>query len=226
MLVREYMTPNPVTIRPESDFLAAVAILKAARFHSLPVVTAGGELVGIVTDKDLAAASPPSVDELQPRKPDYFGVHLTVGQVMNPDYVAIEPAVPLEDAASVMLDKRVDRLLILEDGALVGIITYTDIFRQLVAILGGGGSAIRLTVEVLNTPGQLANLTSVIASLGGNITSVATAGASEERLALTLRSEGVDWPTLRRALEEKCQATVLHVCGPGNLCLGGASEPD
>ncbi|MCK4832533.1 MAG: CBS domain-containing protein, partial [Anaerolineales bacterium] len=36
------MTPNPVTIRPGSDFLAAVAILKAARFHSLPVVTADG----------------------------------------------------------------------------------------------------------------------------------------------------------------------------------------
>ena len=40
MLVRDYMTPNPVTIRPESDFLAAIAILKADRFRSLPVVTA------------------------------------------------------------------------------------------------------------------------------------------------------------------------------------------
>ena len=59
MLVRDYMTPNPVTVRPESDFLAAVAIVKAGRFHSLPVVTVDGKLVGIVTDTDLAAASPP-----------------------------------------------------------------------------------------------------------------------------------------------------------------------
>ena len=136
MLVKMFMTENPVTIRPESDFLAAVAILKAGGFHSMPVVTAEGELVGIVTDKDLAAASPPSVDSLQPRKPDYFGVHLTVAQVMSPSFLTVEPDIPLEEAALVMLNARVDRLMVVRDEQLVGIITYTDIFRQLVIILG------------------------------------------------------------------------------------------
>lgn len=214
MLVRSYMTENPVTIRPESDFLAAVAILKAARFRSLPVVTAGGELVGILTDKDVAAASPPSIDILEPRRPDYYGVHLRVEQVMNPDYVSIGPDVPLEEAALVMLERRVDRLLIVEDGRLVGIITSTDIFRQLVTILGGGSSAIRLTVEVANVPGQLAQLAGAIASVGGNIVSVATAGKTEERVALTLRIENADWQALQEALRQRCQATLVHVCGP------------
>ncbi len=214
MLVRSYMTRNPVTIRPESDFLAAVAILNAGRFRSLPVVTAGGELVGILTDKDVAAASPPSIDILEPRRPDYYGVHLRVEQVMNPDYVSIGPDVPLEEAALVMLQKRVDRLLILEDGRLTGIITSTDIFRQLVAILGGGSSAIRLTVEVENVPGRLAQLAGAIASVGGNIVSAATAGKTEECVALTLRIEKVDWETLDQALAQKCRARVIHVCGP------------
>ncbi len=224
MLVREHMTPNPVTIRPGSDFLAAVAILKAARFHSLPVVTADGELVGIVTDKDVAAASPPAVDLLQPRKPDFYGVHLTVQQVMNPDVVVIGPNVPLEDAAWTMLEERVDRLLIVEDDSLLGIITGTDIFRQLVSILGGGSSAIRMTVEVVNAPGQLAKLAGAIAAVGGNIVSVATARASKDLLTLTLRVEEADWPTLERALEEGCQARVLHVCGPDDLCLDRTGE--
>jgi len=224
MLIREYMTPKPVTVRPESDFLAAVAILKAARFHSLPVVTAGGELVGIVTDKDLAAASPPSVDELQPRKPDYFGVHLTVGQVMNPDFVAIESDVPLEEAALLMLQKRVDRLLIVQGSALIGIITYTDVFRQLVAILGGGSSAIRLTVEVKHAPGQLAMLASAIAAVGGNIASVATARATQGRLMLTMRIEQVGWPTLQQTLADLSAVKIIHVCGKTEGCAGDAGD--
>ncbi len=218
------MTSNPVTIRPGSDFLAAVAILKAAHFHSLPVVTENGKLVGIVTDKDLAAASPPAVEILEPRTPDFYGVHLTVQQVMNPHVVVIRPDVPLEDAAWTMLEERVDRLLIVEDGALVGIITGTDIFRQLVSILGGGSSAIRMTVEVVNAPGQLAKLAGAIAAVGGNIVSLATAGASKDLLTLTLRVEQVDWHVLERALEERCQARVLHVCGPDDSCLDPRSK--
>jgi acetoin utilization protein AcuB len=214
MLVRNYMTSNPVTIRPESDFLAAIAILKAARFRSLPVVTGDGQLVGIVTDKDLAAASPPAVDELQPRKPNYFGVHLRVEQVMDPDYTTVRPDVPLEEAALLMLKRHVDRLLVVENGKLVGIITSSDIFRQLVTILGGGSSSIRITVQVVNRPGQLANLAGAIARVGGNIVSVATANADRaDRWAITLRVEGIDWPTLQQALAE-CEGTeLLHVCG-------------
>jgi acetoin utilization protein AcuB len=219
MLVRNYMTPNPVTIRPKSDFLAAIAILKAARFRSLPVVTGEGELVGIVTEKDLAAASPPAVDELQPRKPNYFGVHLRVEQVMDPDYTTVGPDEPLEEAALLMLKSHVDRLLVVENGKLVGIITSSDIFRQLVTILGGGSDSIRITVEVDNKPGQLASLTGAIARAGGNIVSVATANVDRpDRWGLTLRVEDIDWPTLQEALAE-CKGTrLLHVCGHEEGC--------
>jgi acetoin utilization protein AcuB len=213
------MTPNPVTIRPESDFLAAIAILKAARFRSLPVVTGDGELVGIVTEKDLAAASPPAVDELQPRKPNYFGVHLRVEQVMDADFSVVNPDVPLEEAALLMLKRHVDRLLVVEHGVLVGIITSSDIFRQLVTILGGGSESIRITVEVDNKPGQLAMLTGAIADVGGNIVSVATANVDRpDRWALTLRVAAIDWATLQRALATCKGTTLLHVCGDEEGC--------
>lgn len=219
MLVRDYMTHKPVTIRPESDFLAAIAILKAARFRSLPVVTADGKLVGIVTDKDLAAASPPAVDELQPRKPDYFGVHLRVEQVMDPEFSTVCPDVPLEEAALLMLKRRVDRLLVVEQGTLVGIITSSDIFRQLVTILGGGSSSIRITIEVDNKPGQLAMLTGAIARAGGNIVSVATANVDQpDRFALTLRVENIEWAALQKALDESEGTHLLHVCGHEGGC--------
>ena len=128
---------------------------------------------------------------------------------MNPEFVTIEPDVPLEEAALLMLKKRLDRLLIVEDGALAGIITYTDIFRQLVTILGGGGKAIRLTLEMVDRPGSLASIAGMIASLGGNITSVATAG----KTVITIRVDGVGWETLRQALDEEDEVQVRHVCG-------------
>jgi acetoin utilization protein AcuB len=219
MLVRSYMTPNPVTIRPESDFLAAIAILKAARFRSLPVVTDEGKLVGIVTDKDVAAASPPAVDELQPRKPNYFGVHLRVEQIMDPEFSSVGPDVPLEEAALLMLKRHVDRLLVVEHDALIGIITSSDIFRQLVTILGGGSSSIRITVEVDNKPGQLAMLAGAIARANGNIVSVARANVDRpDRWALTLRVENIEWDRLEAALAECRGALLLHACGNEESC--------
>lgn len=218
MLVGNYMTPKPVTIRPESDFLAAIAIIKAGRFRSLPVVNEQGEPVGIVTDKDLAVASPAVIDQIRTREPDYYGVHLRVEQVMNPDFVSVPPVVPLEEAALVMLKKRVDRLLIVEQGKLVGIITSSDIFRSLVTILGGGSSALRLTIEIDNTPGQLAKLAGDVASLGGNIISIATAHSTQERWAMVLRIEKVDWKQLKTLLDIRPEYKILHVCGENGTC--------
>ena len=43
---------------------------------------------------------------------------------------------------------------------------------------------------------------------------IATAGKSKDRVALTLRIEQIDWPTLQKALAEKCEDEIIHVCGP------------
>ena len=53
MLVRDCMTRNPITVRPHSDPLAAIALLKSARVRRLPVVDEEGRVVGMVTQTDL-----------------------------------------------------------------------------------------------------------------------------------------------------------------------------
>jgi len=52
MLIREWMTPDPVTISPDTPVLDAIKLLKEKGFRRLPIVE-DGKLVGIVTDKDL-----------------------------------------------------------------------------------------------------------------------------------------------------------------------------
>ncbi len=205
MLVRECMTQNPVTVRPESDPMAANMILKYRGFRHLPVLDSDGKLVGIVDRADLeqflAKAGPPSVLKRQHR----------VEQVMTREVVTVTPDCPIEEAASEMVKHKIGSLPVVEEGVLVGIITETDIFKQFAAALGGGTNSLRLTVRLANVPGQFAQLASRIAQVNGNIISVVTYPAeSTERINITLRIEGVDRETVLRAISNMPELDVLH----------------
>ena len=205
MFVQEFMTRDPITVRPESDPLAAIALLKACGFRHLPVVAAGGALVGIVDRTDLesfvALAGSPGVAKRQHR----------VEQAMTREVISVPPDCPLEEAASLMVQHRIGSLPVVEAGRLVGIITETDIFRQLAAVLGGGSDSLRLTVQVPDVPGQLAELAGRIAGVGGNIPSVVAYPAAERgRINITLRVEGASRETVLAAISPLRGLEVLH----------------
>jgi acetoin utilization protein AcuB len=208
MFVRDYMTHDPVTVRPESDPLAAVALLKCGGFRRLPVVDAEGNLVGVVTRNDLeiflSKAESPGVLKRQHR----------VDQVMSQEVVAVSPDCPLEEAASLMVKHKIGSLPVMEDEQVVGIITETDIFRQFAAVLGGGADSLRLTVQVPDVPGQLAELAGRIAQVSGNISSVVAYSADQhERINITLRVERVNRGTVLDAVSGQAGLEVLHVWG-------------
>jgi acetoin utilization protein AcuB len=206
MFVRDYMTRHPVTVQPESDPLAAVALLKCGGFRRLPVVDAEDRLVGVVTRNDLelflTKAGSPGVIKRQHR----------VGQVMTREVVTVPPDCPLEEAASLMVKHKIGSLPVMEEGQVVGIITETDIFRQFAAVLGGGTDSLRLTVQVPHVPGQLAKLADRVAQVGGNISSVVAHDADEpEQINVTLRVEGADRQAVLEAISGESRFEVLHV---------------
>jgi acetoin utilization protein AcuB len=201
MFVRDCMTRDPVTVRPESDPLAAVALLKCGDFRRLPVVDKDGRLVGIV-EIFLSHAESPGVMKRQHR----------VDQVMIRNVTTVSPDCPLEEAARLMVEHKIGSLPVEEDGRVVGIITETDIFRQLAAVLGGGTGSLRLTVQVPDVPGQLAELASRIAQVSGNISSVVAYKADRpERINITLRVEGADKKTVLETVSSQFRLKVIHV---------------
>ena len=205
MLVQDCMTRNPITIRPESDPVAAIGLLKAGGFRHLPVLDPDGRLVGIVDGADLetflSKAGSPGVMKRNHR----------VEQVMARDVVSVAPTCPLEEAASLMVQHKIDSLPVVEDGRLVGIITEIDIFKWFAAILGGGTSSLRLTVQLDDKPGQLAELAGRIANVNGNITSVVAFSADKpRRMNFTLRVEGVERERLLEAVSGVDELEVLH----------------
>lgn len=199
------MTPKPITLRPESDPLAGLMLIKSGRFRHLPVVDNDGNLVGIVARDDLevflSQAGSPGIQKRQYR----------VDQVMTREVVTVYPDCPLEEAARLMVENKIGSLPVLEEERLVGIVTETDIFRQFATILGGGSDSIRLTVQVDDTPGQLAELAGRIAQIGGNISSVVAYPAEQAgRINITLRIEQVAREMVLEAIEDMPRLEVLH----------------
>ncbi len=146
--VADIMTPDPLTVRPETPIQEAIRLLADNRISGLPVVTSAGELVGILSEGDLmwqATGAPlpayimllDSIIYLKNPARYTEEIHKALGQtvqeVMSHDKVAtIHPTASIREAAQLMHHKKVTRLPVLgDDGSLVGILTQGDIVRSL-----------------------------------------------------------------------------------------------
>lgn len=212
MLVKDRMTPNPVTITPGASYSEAFHILRENKFRHLPVVDEKRKLIGIVTETDLMHASPSSATSLSIYEMNYLLSKLQVREVMSSPPVTVPEDAPLEEAARVMVENRIGCLLVMCDDELVGVITETDIFRAFVEVLGGEEASLRVTLRVPDVRGELARLAGMIAGLGGNICSVARFRSEDpEYCYITFRLEGVEEGDLLSTLEAAGEK-VVHVC--------------
>ena len=125
MLVRERMTAPVVTVPRDTDYQQALQIMQEKRLRRLPVVDRERRLVGIVAERDLLLAAT-----------RYPRAGVDVGEFMATDIVSATPDMDIGAAARLMLEHRVGGLPVLEGGALVGIITESDIFRRFVEMQG------------------------------------------------------------------------------------------
>ncbi|HEY43128.1 MAG TPA: CBS domain-containing protein [Anaerolineae bacterium] len=212
MLVKDRMTPNPITIKPDTSFTEAFRILRENKIRHLPVMDKKGTLLGIVAQTDLLHASPSSATSLSIFEINYLLANLHISEVMSRPPITVPEDAPLEEAARLMVQKKIGCLPVLRNGNLVGMITETDIFKVFVEVLGGEDASLRVTVRVPDVRGELARVAGVIAKLGGNICSVARfRGEDPEHCFITFRLEGVDEETLVPTLTTEVEE-VVHVC--------------
>jgi acetoin utilization protein AcuB len=192
MLVKDWMSPAPLTVSPETPVLEALRLLKERGFRRLPVVE-GAKLIGIVTDKDLKDAMPSKATTLSVWEMSYLLAKLTVREVMATEVLTVNSLETLEDAALRMQERKLGGMPVLDNaGALVGILTITDVLGALVRVLGLKEGGVRVTLEVPDQPGALG--VAVEAIKPSNILSVATAGLrdGQRRFVLRVNGEGLD----------------------------------
>lgn len=174
MLVRERMSRHPVTITTETTITEALKVMRQNDVRRLPVLDAAGQMVGIVSEKDLLYASPSSATSLSIYEMHYMLSNLKVTELMTADVVSVTPDTPLEEAARIMVDHKLGGLPVMEGGRLVGIITETDIFTVFLEMFGARDKGLRLTLDIPERKGEMARITTAIAELGGNILALGT----------------------------------------------------
>jgi acetoin utilization protein AcuB len=188
MLVRDWMTHDPQTVSATTPVMEAMQRLREGGFRRLPVLQEG-RLVGIVTDRDLKEATPSKATTLSIYELNYLLSKLLVKDVMVASVITVSPEDPIERAALLMEEHRVSGLPVVDRGALVGILTITDLLRAFVAFLGLREGGVRITLDLPDEPGALARVAE--AGPPSNIIAVVTAGVVEgERRRLVLRVVG------------------------------------
>jgi CBS domain-containing protein len=142
-LVREIMTTPVITVGPDLSVKDLAALFRDKRFGGAPVVE-NGKLVGIVTEGDLMAL------DADVQFPHYFELFdsiiylgsqkkfkeqlqkaaaATVRELMTHDVQTVTPDDPARKAATLMSRHRFDRVPVVQDGAVVGLVTRHDIIK-------------------------------------------------------------------------------------------------
>jgi CBS domain-containing protein len=120
MIVREALVADPPVLQADAPVEAAAALL--ARPHVESVLVADGErLVGVITKEAIVAAVANSRDLRS----------LTVGDVADQDVPTVSPETTLGDALLLMAEQNLERLPVVEDGRLLGILPREPVVRRL-----------------------------------------------------------------------------------------------
>lgn len=139
MYISRYMIREPLTATPDMSLPEARRLLNENHFRHLPVVDGQGQLVGMITDRDLRSAYPSSVLSENERLQAYERVEkTTVLDIMSTECVGLTPESTLDDALLLFDREGVGALPVLEDGRLVGIFSSRDLLTAYKELFGVG----------------------------------------------------------------------------------------
>jgi len=182
MRVRERMTPHPITTTVDTPVIEATQLIEDNHFRRLAVMDDKGNLVGIITDRDLQKALPSSATSLSAHEINYILMKTKVGDIMpKKKLITIDADELLEEAALLMRNHKIGAIPVTSNGKLVGIITETNIFDAFIDIMGLREPGYRLTVRMDGNPkGMLGKVATIISQEDGNISHVATQVAKDQ----------------------------------------------
>jgi acetoin utilization protein AcuB len=134
MVIKDWMTPNPVTVHPDTGVKTAFRLMKKGGFKQLPVVEEG-KLVGIITDRDLRR--PDLADEIQSWEQLYkLDDTFNVRGVMTTDVITVREDDTMESACLILRKKKFNALPVVSNaGELVGILTVHDVLDAFIDFL-------------------------------------------------------------------------------------------
>ena len=126
--VRDIMTTEVTTLGRNDSLQLIKDIMTLGRVRHFPVLD-DGKVVGVVSQRDLYKASLGSVMKYGEKAQRAFLEGLAVKEVMSDPVITIAPHASVQEAARVMMEKKIGCLPVLEGAQLVGIVTETDMLK-------------------------------------------------------------------------------------------------
>ena len=135
LTVRELMSERPRTVGPDVPLRSAVLEMLRAGVGGLPVVDEANRVIGMLSERELlrdllSHYLPRAGGANAPQPP--AAARRTVRDIMTRQVLCVAPEQPLAEVASLMLNKDVERVPVVQDDRLVGFLTRGDIVRKLI----------------------------------------------------------------------------------------------
>ena len=171
MRVGKVMIRDPITVPPEVTVLEAIKIMQELNIRHLPVVQEE-QFAGWLSARDLYGVMLAAMLE-----------EITVGEIMNPDPISVNPDTGLEEAAHLMRQHKIGGMPVLKGRKLVGVLTVIDLLSAFLFLLESLQSSSRLDLA-LHDDAAYEEACRLIEAAGGKIINVGMGAphAGEERV--------------------------------------------
>lgn len=129
MTLEKSMSSKVVTIQESDTLMHAIRMIKENKIKHLPVVNSAGDLIGLVSDRDLRKASASDATSLEIHELMYLLDKVKLNSIMVRNPITADKNTSAKQAALLMVEKGIGCLPIMEGKQLIGIVTRSDLLR-------------------------------------------------------------------------------------------------
>lgn len=203
MFVINRMTKNPMTVTADTKVDEVAHLMKKHNFRRLPVVD-DGKLVGFLSDSDLMRVAPSFATTLSRYEINSLLAKICVRDIMKKDVVSVNVDATIEEAALIMYKNKIGGMPVVSNmGAVVGVITETDIFKTFVDVMGLADGKTRITLEVTDKIGVVKDIAEIFGQAGVSIDSLITCKKEDNKYEIVIRGDITNIDDIKAKLEAK-----------------------
>ncbi len=179
MIVKNWMRKT-LSVAQEDTLFEAARQMKANGTVWLPVVE-GQKLTGIISLKDITGAIVSETPSLEIHEMLSVIPEIKVRARMNPGAETILEDRTLEEAADLLLSKRINGITVVDgQGGLKGIIEMQDVLNVLISLSGLREKGLQVALKLANRPGSVAEIEEIVRSYGCRVLGIMSSFKSQE----------------------------------------------
>ena len=203
MLVKHWMSTPAITVS-QNDTVEKAAKFIYKNIGILPVMDKG-ELVGVVTDRDLKRVAPSNATASNGQALTNFIEAMEIRHMMTRNPITVPFDYTIEETAQVLLKNKISGVPVVDhDNRVIGVITQADMFRALISLTGVRKRGIQFAFRIEDRPGSIKELADVIRKYGGRMISILTTyeGVPNGYRKVHIRMRSIKRPEIKNLKEE------------------------